>query len=357
MHSVFLESHHLQNMYFGFGQYNYHLIKAMLKQADKNIQFQLHISRKNPVISELNGEFTVKPYSALRRYPIFRIRKKYDLWHSMNQNTKIEPASKIPYLLTVHNTAHIRNEKTYLQEKDHIRFQAKLNRSNSITYISNYAKESTHRYYDVPDVPEYVIYNGNPISKVDLPDGFRPTFVPKRPFFFTIGEITDRKNFASLVPVMSKIKNYDLVIAGKKNTISCQKLKEDIDRFNLRDRIFLVGKISELSKLFYYKHCDAFLFPSLREGFGLPVIEAMKFGKPTFISNNTSLPEVGGNNAFYWHNYDPDHMLEVLENGMEQYLSKPAEYANAYRSQAARFNWDKSASQYLQVYHSLMDNL
>lgn len=53
-----------------------------------------------------------------------------------------------------------------------------------------------------------------------------------------------------------------------------------------------------------YESCVAFLFPSITEGFGLPVIEAMSFGTPVFLSNSSSLPEVGGNEAFYWNSYE-----------------------------------------------------
>ena len=66
----------------------------------------------------------------------------------------------------------------------------------------------------------------------------------------------------------------------------------DGQKHNLQDRVICTGKISEFDKQYYLKHCTAFVFPSLREGFGIPPIEAMRFGKPVFISNNTSLPEV-----------------------------------------------------------------
>jgi len=62
--------------------------------------------------------------------------------------------------------------------------------------------------------------------------------------------------------------------------------------------VSLLGTISESDKIFYYKNCLAFAFPSLREGFGFPVLEAMTFGKPVFLSNKTSLPEIGGSHAF-----------------------------------------------------------
>ena len=180
-----------------------------------------------------------------------------------------------------------------------MRFQEKLNRSQAITYISNYAKSSTHQFFKVPNVEEFVIYNGNPIANIQLPEDHKPELNSKRPFLFSIGEFTDRKNFQSLVPMMNNLKDFNLIIAGKNHTKNGDKVREQIEKHQLNNRVYLAGKISEMDKQYYYKNCSGFVFPSLREGFGLPVIEAMKFGKPVFLSNNTSLPEVGGPDAFF----------------------------------------------------------
>jgi glycosyltransferase involved in cell wall biosynthesis len=88
------------------------------------------------------------------------------------------------------------------------------------------------------------------------------------------------------------------------------------------------------------------------EGFGLPVIEAMYFGRPVILSTLTALPEVGGDAAYYFQNFEPKHMQAVLSESLAHYN------ANAYmkqkiRDRAAMFNWDKTAAQYLEVYRSL----
>ena len=76
----------------------------------------------------------------------------------------------------------------------------------------------------------------------------------------------------------------------------------------LEERIILPGEISDMDKYWLYKNCEAFVFPSMYEGFGLPVIEAMNFGKPVFLSTFSSLPEVGGKYALYWENFDSQLM-------------------------------------------------
>lgn len=353
MSNIFLESHNIKNLNFGFGQFNYHLIKSLSTLNFENIAITLHAADIKSLKQEFANTFNYKKYYELRRYPLFRIRKKYDLWHSLNQNISIEPYHDIPYLLTVHNTSHIKDLEDYKTKKNNVKFQEKLMRSNAITYISEYAKESTHRFFDVPDVPEHVIYNGNPITDILVADDHIPAIEISKPYLFTIGEITERKNFEALIPMLRLLKNYRLIIAGRDNTKAAESVREAIAKYKLGNRIILTGKITELDKQYYYKNCDAFLFPSLREGFGLPIIEAMKFEKPVFASNNTSLPEIGAKLAFYWDNYNPEYMCDVFNKGMHQFHENQMYYKTEMKKRASSFTWDTAAREYLNIYKSL----
>jgi glycosyltransferase involved in cell wall biosynthesis len=98
-----------------------------------------------------------------------------------------------------------------------------------------------------------------------------------------------------------------------------KEVMEAAKKFGVEDRVKLIGPATEEEKYWYYKNCEAFLFPSYAEGFGLPVIEAMYHGKPVFISDKTSLPEVGGDAAYYFRNFEPEYMQEVFKEGMRDY--------------------------------------
>lgn len=358
MKNVFLESHNIKNLNFGFGKFNYHLIKELKNEMPQDFRITLHSKNIQTLKDEFGNSFDYKKYYSFRRYKSLRIRKRYDLWHSMNQNISIEPYHRnIPYLLTVHNISHIKDEKNYKNEKNHVLFQEKLNRSDAIVYISNYAKSSTHKFFDVPKIDEYVIYNGNTIPEINLENNYVPKFITSQPFLFTIGEITSRKNFKSLVEFLMNLKNkdYNLIIAGKKTTKAAKEIEDLIAKHNLSHRIHLLGKISETEKQYYYKNCDAFVFPSLREGFGLPVIEAMTFEKPVFLSNNTSLPEIGGDIAFYWDHYDPAYMAHIFENGMDDFFQNQNKYKSKLKKRADFFSWSNAAKEYIEVYNSLLN--
>ena len=354
---VFLESHNIKNLNFGFGQFNYHLIKGIASLNTEDLTIILNVKDTQKLKSEFGGNFKYRIYKSLSRYPLFRIKKKYDLWHSLNQNIKVEPFFDIPYVLTVHDVNFINEISDDMSHKRNVRFQEKLNRSHAITYISNYAKASTHKYFKIPNVPEFVIYNGNPITEVDIPKGYIPKTNTERLFFYFIGEFSERKNIHTLVEMLVNLPEYDLVLSGKNETeYGKTKLAETISKLKLENRVHITGKVSDTDKQYYLKNCTAFVFPSLREGFGIPPIEAMRFGKPVFMSNNTSLPEIGGNHAFYWDNYNPDDMAKVVKEGLQKFNTNNVELSKAYETHAKSFDWKKAASEYLEVYRTVLKN-
>ena len=154
--------------------------------------------------------------------------------------------------------------------------------------------------------------------------------------------------------MMRGLPEYQLVLAGNNTSEYAKSLVDLAKQLNISDRVIQTGKIDDLAKQYYLSNCSAFVFPSLREGFGIPPIEAMRFGKPVFLSNNTSLPEIGGEHAFYWNNYDTDHMIDVFTEGMKAYQENEETFKQAYISRAKSFDWNATARQYLDVYKSLL---
>ncbi len=351
---IFLESHHLKNQCTGFGQFNYWLIK---KLSEQNKDYKLIVNaKKREYLSDFK-DVTFHRYFPVSRYKPFRTWKKYELWHSLNQNTKTEPRFNIPYLLTIHDVILMEQHNPSRDDKSWIHINEKIERSNMITYISEYAKKTTNHYFDIPShIEQKVIYNGNPVEALPAIKNIKTEVDINKPFLFSIGQFMERKNFHVLLPMMEKLKDYNLVLAGNNNKEYGEMVKQQIEKYNLQDRVFLVGKISEEEKHYYLQNCAAFVFPSLFEGFGLPPIEAMAYGKPIFMSNKTSLPEIGGDDAFYWDNFDPDSMVKVFENGMNAFSENKAVWESKFITRAKSFNWDKTAAEYLEVYDRIIRN-
>jgi glycosyltransferase involved in cell wall biosynthesis len=98
-----------------------------------------------------------------------------------------------------------------------------------------------------------------------------------------------------------------------------------------------------------YQHCEAFLFPSLLEGFGLPVIEAMQFGKPVFSSKETSLKEIGGDFAYFWDNFNPEEMKKLIDENLTQFYQNES-LADKEKEYARSFSYEKHFEEYEALY-------
>jgi glycosyltransferase involved in cell wall biosynthesis len=130
------------------------------------------------------------------------------------------------------------------------------------------------------------------------------------------------------------------------------KIIEEAKRLGVADRIFFAGPVSEAEKYWYLQQCAAFVFPSLSEGFGLPVIEAMHFGKPVLLSRATSLPEIGGSAAYYFDSFEPAHMSGLAAKAVQDVARNGKEAA--IQQWAAQFSWEAAAREYCALYSRLL---
>jgi glycosyltransferase involved in cell wall biosynthesis len=352
---VFIETHNINNQATGFGTFNYELIKGLEQHPYENLE--LHLNSKKPSLlkSEFGQNFEYHQYYGFHRYKNFRSFNKFDLWHSVNQNTKIEPRFNTRYILTIHDVNFFEEVSSDLNNVRNKIFIEKLKRATAITYISKFAKKQTHDYFDVPDVPEQIIYNGNPISELLDTSFYRSNVPVNKPFFYTIGDFLERKNYGSLIEMMKLMKDYNLIISGNNNKAYGEQIKDLIIKNGLENQIFLTGKVCNMGKQFYMKNCQAFLFPSIREGFGLPPIEAMRFGKPVFLSDKTSLPEIGGDVANYWNDFDPEYMRDVIYSGLNNYENQKEENSKKLIDRALFFDWKKASGEYLELYKNCLE--
>jgi glycosyltransferase involved in cell wall biosynthesis len=223
--------------------------------------------------------------------------------------------------------------------------QRRIDRADYITGISQFAIDEAHKHLNLRGKPTQAIPLGCTVNT--FPDFDAPGYRPSKPFLFTIGLVQPRKNFHVLPPLLAG-NEYELVIAGLNEFGYGKEVEEAARKYGVSNRVKLIGPASEQEKDWYYRHCEAFLFPSYAEGFGLPVIEAMYHGKPVFSSDRTSLPEVGGDAAYYFHDFSPEAMREVFRKGMENYHTLHP--VNKIKAQATRFSWQNCANEYLNLY-------
>ncbi|QES90519.1 glycosyltransferase family 4 protein [Rhizosphaericola mali] len=330
------------------------LINAIASQPNFQQNEQFSLFAPPAIIEDYKDAFEIFKFRSLYKF-FLPFTGKYDIWHSTFQNTRYFPyhfRGKIVY--TVHDFNFMYEAKFETKRVQILKdIQKKVDRADVIVAISKFVKSEIEKYCQVDVAKIVVIYNGCNI--LEKPKFEAPKVKPNLPFFFTIGTILEKKNF-KVLPSMLLKNDYDLVIAGEHSDYSyCQKIWERAKYFGVSKRVRLIGAISDNEKNWYLKNCQALPFPSLAEGFGLPVLEAMHFGKPTILSKLTSLPEIGGAQAYYYDNFEPDHIAERTMEVMADYNTDVLGKSDAIKAHAGQFTWEGAAKKYNEIYKRLLD--
>jgi glycosyltransferase involved in cell wall biosynthesis len=234
------------------------------------------------------------------------------------------------------------------------KLQAKINRANYLVFISEYTQRDVQAHFELGNTPQKVILNGCNLAQIP-PDIPFPLIANGRPFLFTIGTIAEKKNF-HVLPQLLVGNDRLLIIAGiTQQAHYLEKIKQEAQDLGVSDRVIFAGAVSEQDKMALYVQCEAFVFPSLAEGFGLPVVEAMHLGKPVFLSQFTSLPEVGGPEAYYFTDFDGASMRETLTKGLQDYQVNDKKLA--IQACFKQFDWSVAAASYVKVYAKLANRM
>lgn len=273
--------------------------------------------------------------------------QRYALWHSLHQlNKALPPQGCGPRVVTVHDLNYLYKSSRFSIWRDHRRARALAARSDHLVAISEYTAADVRKHLHWKG-PLEIIYRGPRPYAGAAPVPVEGFGAATRPFLFHLSRMSPSKNPQALVGLARAWPEMDFLFCGPP-TDDAQALKAAAHPANVHFRF----AISEAQKAWAYAHCAGFLFPSFSEGFGLPPIEAMQFGKPVFLSRLTSLPEVGGDAAYYFDDWDPLRMRSVVEAGLAL-GADPARIA-AVRAHAARFDWVAAADAYLALYLRLL---
>ena len=181
--------------------------------------------------------------------------------------------------------------------------------------------------------------------------------IAKQGFWLNVGTIEPRKNQRRLVEAYASYlkqggKPMPLVLAGGKGWLM-EDFKKHLIELGIDAHIIMTGYVTDDELIWLYRNCYANLYPSLFEGFGLPVLEGMQFGAPTFTSNSTSIPEVAGDAAIL---IDPED-VEGLSQAMLRLASNREERDQLSKSgvkQAESFNWQNSTTALIQLYEEAL---
>lgn len=336
----------------GLGQFSLSYGKHIAKIGHDKLHYNFLVPESQTGI--FGKDHTYEKTTLLRRF-LPSLCRKYDLWHALHQDSSFSPSdSKSPYILTIHDLNFLQEKSPFKARRRLKVLQKKVDRASAVTYISNYTAKISKENLNLERKKVFVIHNGVDIESDK--EVAKPDFLPAGKYLLALGMVLEKKNFHVLINFLEKLTDYNLVIAGDNSSSYARMILKTVNNRKLQNRVILPGMVSEDDKIFLYKNCSAFLFPSRMEGFGLPVIEAMRFGKPVFISNKTSLPEIGGELAYYWNDFDPDHMATVFNSKMQEFKINEENTKNKIIKYSEMYDWKKSILEYQNLYLEVLNN-
>lgn len=290
-----------------------------------------------------------------------RVFRKYkpDLFISTDGFLSLN--THIPTLLVIHDLGfeHYPEHTPGIVSKYYRKFTPIYARkATRIVTVSEFSKRDIIQQYHIDPDKIDVAYNGAHEQYVQLPEPektqLRQQYTEGKPYFLYVGSVHPRKNVQNLLLAYDALRrdntcDHKLLIVGRM-AWKTEETRQVYENMQFKHDVVFAGhlQLEELTRVM--ASADAFVYPSLFEGFGIPVVEARYCGVPVITSNQSSLPEVGGPNAIY---FDPQQP-EAITAAMQQFLAERT--VRIARAQAdvqvrAKFNWDASAEN---IYRAIM---
>lgn len=285
--------------------------------------------------------------SAGEQWELFRKVPPCDIFWAPNWNVPLLPIRAKQRVVTIHDVYHLANANQFSALKIQIvkayMYYIKLFTRKVIT-VSEFSKSEIIRYTGIPAARIEVI----PLSVDKAFDQFIPVPIPEDNYILYVGNVKPHKNLKICLEALYALNDpaLKLVIVGKREgfVTAEDSLRDDIEK--LGGRVVFTGHVPDDLLKSYYKNARLFLFPSKYEGFGLPILEAMKFGLPILASKSASIPEVGDDKIMYFDAYDPKDLLKQLRLFLAGAINSRQE---AYPLHLEKYDWDFTSSRHIAI--------
>ena len=267
--------------------------------------------------------------------------------------------TRVPQVLVIHDLAFLRFPQ-FLPRAQQWYYRhytpAFIRKARRIITVSECSREDIIRHYPFARGRVDLVHNAadpafHPLEW-DEKEQVKERFTQGREYFLCVGSVHPRKNLVNLLKGFSAFKkrqqsNMKLVIAGRMGW-QTEAFMDALSTFKFRDDVILTGYLPRTDLAALTGSAYALVYPSLWEGFGLPVLEAMQCGVPVLASGNSSVPEVAGGAALY---FDPNDPAAIGERMMLIYKEegRKRDMAGTGRELAARFRWQDSAARVREI--------
>jgi glycosyltransferase involved in cell wall biosynthesis len=336
----------------GIGIYLKNLLKNIV--VDERFDCFL-IGDKAQLIREIGEERGYKViqtdvpiYSIKEQLTLPRIIPSCDVFWSPHYNIPLLPIKAKKRLVTVHDVYHLAYFDTLsIAQKIYAKllFGALNTRSDQVITVSAFSKNELLRFTNLNADKIKVIYNALPLADGSTTNAHEPEVDINFSYLLCVGNVKPHKNLQCAIEAFSLLKkrqiiaDLKLVIVGKKSGFITEGLPQLQELLaDLGDSIIFTDYISDQQLRQYYSHATCLLFPSLYEGFGYPVLEAMQWGIPIIASDRASIPEVGGDAVLYANAMSSEDFAQKISQVIDK---KWIVNTEKYQCQLRKFDWEQ----------------
>ncbi|MEO0526264.1 MAG: glycosyltransferase family 1 protein [Bacteroidota bacterium] len=306
--------------------------------------------------------------------PKAALAEKCDVLHCTSNTGPL--FSKVPLITTLHDIIYL--ESISLFKKEGSWYQklgnmyrrwfvpGVIKRSKKVITVSNYEKHRINNYFGFTDNRLAAVYNGvgEHFKKITHPatlEKIKEEYRLPAHFFFFLGNTDPKKNTKGVLEAFAIFNafypgKYKLVMLDYDET-ALQKLLADIGRPEIRESIHLLGYVPNEILPAIISQCTIFLYPSLRESFGIPILEGMACGVPVVTSNTSSMPEIAGEDAaLIVDPFNPNEISAAMQTLVEDKLLANVLIEKGI-ARAKHFSWETMAQNVLELYEEVIKEL
>ncbi|MGL4994154.1 MAG: glycosyltransferase family 4 protein [Bacteroidales bacterium] len=361
----------------GLGNYSRYIIRLAAENCDCIDQVNLYTPSRN-----LDSLPRIETHNANIRIPNGWIYKRLrPLWRSFGVKNDINTdeidiyqglsgelplggwPKEVKSIVTIHDLIFLRYPEFYKWVDRSIyyyKFRAACRNATHIIAISECTKRDIMFYFNISPKKISVLYQGcNPIfrEKITLSEiqDVRTKYNLPEKFLLNVGSIERRKNILQAVKALGLINNPPPLYIIGKETDYCNEIRKSIKELKLEDKVFFLKNIPTSDLPAIYQAASIFIYPSLYEGFGIPILEALCSATPVIAATGSCLEEAGGPNSIY---VDP-HDIEAMANAIENIINNPAlskRMSQEGIAYAQRFNDNLIAQQLNDLYKKVKRN-
>jgi len=224
-----------------------------------------------------------------------------------------------------------------------------------------YAKKRVEHFTGIPSEKIIAIHQG----PKTIPSSTKPLLIPDwlptqhgHPYLLHVGVLEKRKNLTTLLKAFQLFRqggneSYKLVLVGKGNgkihSDDTENILQQVRDLQLQDHVIMPGYLPDEMLSVVYQQATCYVFPSINEGFGIPILEAFQFGIPVMVANNTCLPEVGADAVLNFDPYNPHEIAKQINTLVHDTTLQQTLIEKGYQ-RLQDFSWEKTALQLIEVF-------